>query len=40
MIEFDLDPSVAAISTVLVLITLAVVIVAHRAVGLTRIVRL
>jgi len=40
MIEFDLDPSVAAISTVLVLITLAVVLVAHRAVGLTRIVRL
>jgi putative spermidine/putrescine transport system permease protein len=40
MIEFDLDPSVAAISTVLVLITLAVVIVAHRTVGLTRIVRL
>jgi len=40
MIEFDLDPSVAAISTVLVLITLAVVLLAHRAVGLTRIVRL
>ena len=40
MIEFDLDPSVAAISTVLVLITLAVVLIAHRAVGLTRIVRL
>ncbi len=40
MIEFDLDPSVAAISTVLVLITLAVVIVAHRTLGLTRIVRL
>jgi len=40
MIEFDLDPSVAAISAVLVLITLAVVFVAHRAVGLTRIVRL
>ena len=40
MIEFDLDPSVAAISTVLVLITLAVVLLAHRAVGLTRIARL
>jgi putative spermidine/putrescine transport system permease protein len=40
MIEFDLDPSVAAISAVLVLITLGVVLVAHRAVGLTRIARL
>jgi len=40
MIEFDLDPSVAAISTVLVLITLAVVILAHRTVGLTRIAKL
>ena len=40
MIEFDLDPAAAAISTVLVLITLVVVLIAHRAVGLTRIVRL
>src|SRR5258705_4677263 len=40
MIEFDLDPSVAAISTVLVLITLAVVLLAHRTVGLTRIAKL
>jgi putative spermidine/putrescine transport system permease protein len=40
MIEFDLDPSVAAISTVLVLITLAAVVLAHRAVGLTRIAKL
>jgi putative spermidine/putrescine transport system permease protein len=40
MIEFDLDPSVAAISAVLVLITLGVVLIAHRAVGLTRIARL
>jgi len=40
MIEFDLDPSVAAISTALVLITLGAVILAHRAVGLTRIAKL
>lgn len=40
MIEFSLDPAAAAISTVLVLITLAVVLLAHWAVGLTRLVRL
>jgi putative spermidine/putrescine transport system permease protein len=40
MINFDLDPAAAAISAVLVLITFAVVLLAHWAVGLTRIVRL
>ena len=40
MINFDLDPAAAAISAVLVLITFAVVLLAHWAVGLTRVVRL
>ena len=40
MINFDLDPAAAAISAVLVLITFTVVLLAHWAVGLTRIVRL
>ena len=40
MINFDLDPAAAAISAVLVLVTFAVVLLAHWAIGLTRIVRL
>lgn len=40
MIQFDLDPAAAAISTVLVLLALVVVVVAHWALGLSRIARL
>ncbi|OLB94736.1 MAG: hypothetical protein AUH30_17050 [Candidatus Rokubacteria bacterium 13_1_40CM_68_15] len=40
MINFDFDPAAAAISAVLVLITFAVVLLAHWAVGLTRVIRL
>jgi len=40
MINFDLDPAAAAISAVLVLVTFVVVLLAHWAIGLTRIVRL
>jgi putative spermidine/putrescine transport system permease protein len=40
MINFDLDPAAAAISAVLVFVTFAVVLLAHWAVGLTRLVRL
>ncbi len=40
MIEFSLDPGVAAISAALVLITLVVVLVAHWTLGLTRVARL
>jgi putative spermidine/putrescine transport system permease protein len=40
MINFDLDPAAAAISAVLVLITFAVVLLAHWTIGLTRIARL
>jgi len=39
MIQFDLDPAAAAISTALVLLALAVVLVAHWALGLSRLVR-
>lgn len=40
MISFDLDPAAAAISAVLVLLAVGVVLLAHWAVGLARIVRL
>lgn len=40
MIQFDLDPAAAAISTVLVLLALGVVLLAQWAVGLSRIARL
>jgi putative spermidine/putrescine transport system permease protein len=40
MISFDLDPAAAAISAVLVLLALGVVLLAHWAIGLGRIVRL
>jgi putative spermidine/putrescine transport system permease protein len=40
MINFDLDPAAAAISTVLVVLAFAVVLLAHWAVGLSRIARL
>ena len=40
MINFDLDPAAAAISTVLVGLAFAVVLLAHWALGLSRIVRL
>ncbi len=39
MINFDLDPAAAAISAVLVILALAVVLLAHWAIGLTRIAR-
>jgi len=39
MIEFSLDPAVAAISATLVFVTLAVVVLAHCTVGLTRVAR-
>jgi putative spermidine/putrescine transport system permease protein len=40
MIEFSLDPAAAAICTVLVGVALAVVLLAHWAIGLTRVARL
>jgi putative spermidine/putrescine transport system permease protein len=40
MINFDLDPAAAAISAVLVVVAFAVVLLAHWALGLSRIVRL
>jgi len=40
MIEFSLDPTAAAICTVLVAVALAVVLLAHWAIGLTRVARL
>jgi putative spermidine/putrescine transport system permease protein len=40
MINFDLDPAAAAISTVLIVLAFAVVLLAHWAIGLTRIARL
>lgn len=40
MINFDLDPAAAAISAVLVVLAFAVVLLAHWAVGLSRITRL
>ncbi|HEV8311247.1 MAG TPA: ABC transporter permease [Methylomirabilota bacterium] len=39
MIQFDLDPTAAAISTALVLLALGVVLLAHWAVGLSRVVK-